>query len=183
MNAPRQLTLNREMIRQTESGGSFSKGTRKERRVFSSKQAMHIVLRSEKASGNLSFMAGQNQKAVRASLLCLAARWGITLYDHAINSNHVHLLLRARSKADLSGFLRTVSSRIAMRLTGAKKGAALANRFWSDRIYSKLVSWGREFERVRKYIEQNVLESLGQIPYTPRARRSPPETSSSSSPP
>lgn len=45
-----------------------------------------------------------------------------------------------------------------------------SNKFWQTRIYSRLMSWGRDFKNVKKYILQNTLEALGILPYTPRAK-------------
>jgi REP element-mobilizing transposase RayT len=42
------------------------------------------------------------------------------------------------------------------------------NKFWQTRIYSRVVSWGREFMAVKKYVLQNTLEALGVIAYEPR---------------
>lgn len=38
-------------------------------------------------------------------------------------------------------------------------------RFWSFLLYSRLVSWGREFKNVMNYIEKNTLETLKIIAY------------------
>ena len=169
----RQLILDKKLIRQVESGGSFGRGRRKERRIFSSRQAIHLVFRSEKARGNLSFLHRANRQMVEEALKALAALWGIVLYDRAVNTNHIHVLVRARSRANLTGFLRTFPGLVAMKLTRAKKGNALPESFWSERVYSRLVSWGREFHKVKEYLLQNVLEAAGAIAYTPRTVRRP----------
>jgi REP element-mobilizing transposase RayT len=45
------------------------------------------------------------------------------------------------------------------------------NKFWQTRIYSRIVSWGREFISVKKYVIQNTLEALGVIAYELRELR------------
>jgi hypothetical protein len=45
-------------------------------------------------------------------------------------------------------------------------------KFWSLLIYSRVISWGREFRTVSDYILQNTLEVLCLIAYRPRKRRS-----------
>ena len=42
------------------------------------------------------------------------------------------------------------------------------NKFWQTRIYTRIVSWGRDFRAVIKYIIQNTKEALGLIPYQER---------------
>jgi REP element-mobilizing transposase RayT len=51
------------------------------------------------------------------------------------------------------------------------------NKFWQTRIYSRIVSWGREFMSVKKYVIQNTLEALGVIAYQLRGTRNKPKRS------
>ena len=44
------------------------------------------------------------------------------------------------------------------------------NTFWQTRIFSRIVSWGREFKAVKAYVIQNTLEALGLVSYKPRGR-------------
>ncbi len=45
------------------------------------------------------------------------------------------------------------------------------NKFWQTRIYSRIVSWGREYLVVKAYVLKNHLEGLGVIAYVERVRR------------
>ena len=47
-----------------------------------------------------------------------------------------------------------------MIVTGAKKGRAVG-RFWEKLAYSRVISWGREFLRLKAYLAKNTLEALG----------------------
>ena len=168
MKRPKQLTLTKEMIREVESGGDYSNGRRKSRRPFISKEALHIVCRSEIAKDELSLLLPKNRQRIDTLTNLLSIRFGIKIYDRATNQNHLHFLLRAQSKTALTSFLRALPGMLAMRITGAKKGSPLTIRFWTKRIWSRIVSFGRDFRAVKKYIMQNTLEALGLIPYTPR---------------
>jgi len=130
------------LIRTTECGGDFALGKRKSSRPFSKKAALHLVLKSETV---ISLLLPCHRKAIEEALLKLSKKWGITLYDKAINTNHLHLLIKAMSKITLSHFLRALSGIIAMKITGAKKGRPV--KFWAKRVYSRIVSFGREFSR------------------------------------
>ena len=44
------------------------------------------------------------------------------------------------------------------------------NKFWQTRIYTRLVTWGREFIAVRAYVVRNHLEALSVIAYRDRGR-------------
>jgi REP element-mobilizing transposase RayT len=164
------------MIRETQCGGEYREGRRKVRRPFSSKGALHVVCRSDIAQKEFSLLLPKNRMIVDEVSTSLAKKWGITLYDKAICANHLHLLVRAVSKTTLNAFLRALPGLIAMRITKAKKGSPLTKKFWSKRVWSRIVRFGREFKEVKAYILQNTLEALGIIPYNPRKpkkRRAP----------
>ena len=122
----------------------------------------------------------------------------------AVVSNHIHLLVKGHSRIDLQNFFRVVAGHIAQEILrqcpikpgdrpqsggGAPKALFKTvsnarereNKFWQTRIYSRVVSWGREFTTVKKYVIQNVLEALGLIPYQARrSRRVKPNSSNTS---
>jgi REP element-mobilizing transposase RayT len=154
-----------------EHGGSHLKGKRKSRRPFNRKKPLHLVFRAEQAKGSWSFLQPSNRKKAEALLRFFIEKWQIRLYEFSFNSNHVHLLVRALDKHSLKGFLRSFPGALAMAITGAKKGNALLKEFWSERVYSRIVEWGRSFTIVQRYIRQNTLEALGVIAYTPRKRQ------------
>ncbi len=115
----------------------------------------------------------------------------------AIVSNHIHIIIKGRHRRDLQNFFRMVAGHIAQEILRefpilpierAKKGGAPAeelkttktrekeNKFWQTRIYSRIVSWGREYLHVKKYVIQNTLEALGFIPYKIRKNKKSPGT-------
>lgn len=52
---------------------------------------------------------------------------------------------------------------------GGEKTREKENKFWETRIYSRVMSWGRDYLNVKKYIIQNTLEALGLVAYKVRA--------------
>jgi REP element-mobilizing transposase RayT len=170
-----QLHL-RGLSRRTEAlahGGDVTRGKRKARRPFDPKQALHVVLRSSKARGSLSMLHPRHCNHIRALIDRLQKRRGVRVYRYANVGNHLHLLIRARSRADWQGFIREVSGGIAMLVTGARKGSALkraresampesAKRgFWDDLVYTRIVAWGKDFKGVAEYVCTNLWEGLG----------------------
>jgi hypothetical protein len=109
-----------------------------------------------------------NEAAVAEELERAARRFGIKIYERAVLAMHLHLLLRARSREGLQNFLRMVGGRIVQRVTGARKGRPCEVEFWDELAYSRVVSWGREFEIVRRYVRQNLFETMGLIAFRPR---------------
>jgi REP element-mobilizing transposase RayT len=153
-------------------GGEHTLGKRKGSRPFDPKQAIHVVLRSSQARGALSMLHPSHCNHIERLVNQLKLRWGIAVYRYANVGNHLHLLIRAKSRANWQGFIRELSGRIAMIVTGARKGNALlrsktagpesAKRgFWDYLVFTRLVSFGRDFKNVARYVATNLWEGLG----------------------
>jgi REP element-mobilizing transposase RayT len=142
-----------------EYGGTLTLGKRKTARPFNCKSSIHLVLRSTEARGSKSFLTPANKIKVETLLKKLSTRWSISIYEKAISGNHIHLLVRAKQKIQLQNFLRVLAGQIAMQVGGRKKGSPNERKFWDLLAYSRLVSWGREFLKVKKYVFQNFLEA------------------------
>lgn len=123
----------------------------------------------------------KHKMLIRKTTLKAAKRFGVQVYEKAICGNHLHLLVRGKSKTDVQNFFRVLSGHIAQEilrqfpLAEKERGGALKKgckknqrKFWSLLLYSRIVSWGRDFGNVANYIIQNTLEALGLIPYQAR---------------
>ncbi|MDZ4660092.1 MAG: transposase [Pseudomonadota bacterium] len=150
-------------------GGEIGVGKRKGRRPLDVRKPLHVVLRSEKAKGRLSLR--NHQTAINKILKRFAEKSRVSIYQKAIVGNHIHLLIRAKTRKEIQNFFRTIAALIARHVTNARKGKPFG-RFWSYLIFSRLLSsWGKEFEKVRAYIVKNTLEATGMMPYVPRGPR------------
>jgi REP element-mobilizing transposase RayT len=166
-----------------EHGGSLSVGKRRSRRSLSTKQPIHITLRSDIAYGTRSLL--KHKRLIEETCKKAANLFEIKIYKMAICGNHLHLLIRGKTREDLQNFFRVLSGHVAQQiLEKVPLSATEANKtrfqrccrknkrkFWSLLTYSRIISWGREFKVVSKYIVQNTLEALGLIPYQPRKGR------------
>ena len=137
----------------------------------------------------------KNSQLVRRITLKASKRFNVQVYEKAICGNHLHLLIRGKSKTGVQNFFRVLAGHIAQEilrqfpLTEKERGGApkqtgcLKNRrkFWSLLLFSRVVGWGRDFTNVSSYVIQNTLESLNLIPYT--ARKQHRDKSSKSEPP
>lgn len=173
-------------------GGALLNGKRKSLRPLSSKDSIHFVLRSSWAIGKDSFLAQRNHKDVDKIIRHFAKKFGVRIYQQAINSNHIHLLLRITNRPLYRAFIKAVSGKIASHIMGeqsfklflksrqiakwgdgykgykAHKATEKSQGFWQFRPFSRVVSWGKDFKTCTAYLKQNVLEALGFIPYTVR---------------
>lgn len=154
-------------------GGEVGLGKRKTRRPFDPKQALHVVLRSSKAKGRHSLLHPAHCNNVRDLLERLKVRWDVTVYRYANVGNHLHLLLRAKSRKDWQGFIREFSGGVVMLVTGARKGKGLSRArsrsaprssergFWDHLVYSRIVRFGRAFRLASDYVLTNLWEAAG----------------------
>ncbi len=164
-------------------GGSKFKGNPKTKRPFSSRHYTHLILKSSKAKGAHSFLARKHQKRVNQAVRRLAGHFGVELREYANVGNHLHLLVKARRREQMSDYLRALAGvlvRIVMgcekgnplnrarqrpRGSGAKSGRAAClgsdvsmddQKFWDARPYTKIVAIGlMPFRKIRNYFEKN----------------------------
>jgi REP element-mobilizing transposase RayT len=173
--------------RKIEHGGAVSVGKRRGRRPLSTKKPIHLTLRSDYAKGSRSLLKHRN--LVDRVIYRSKIRFNVRVYRYAICGNHLHFLIRGQRKKDLQNFFRVLSGHIAQQILlryplssheqenrgGAREKIKACKKnqrkFWSLLLYTRLVTWGREFQRVAKYIEQNILEALNLIAYAPRRPR------------
>jgi REP element-mobilizing transposase RayT len=176
----KQLILIPKTKASKEHGGTFSIGRRRKLRPLSVKSPIHLVLRSDFAYGNRSLL--RHRPLIKKIIKKAEKRFHIKIYEIAVVSNHIHLLIKGKHRKDIQNFFRVVAGHIAQDILrqfpilktdiagGAPNIREKDNKFWQTRIYSRLVSWGREFIAVKKYIIQNTLEALGLIPYKERLK-------------
>jgi REP element-mobilizing transposase RayT len=166
-----------------EHGGTLALGKRRKQRPLSLKTPLHLVLRSDFAFGRRSLV--RHRPLVVKIITKAKQRFHIRVYENAVVANHIHLVVKGRTRKNLQNFFRVVTGHIAQELLRqfpisaydrAKAGGTPGsrekeNKFWQTRIYSRIVSWGREYLNVKNYVIQNELEALGIIPYKERSRK------------
>jgi len=146
-----------------EFGGSLLHGKRKSARPLSTKNPIHLIL---KCSGKRIF--SPIDRKLENLIRHQAHKYGIKIYEIALNWSHVHLLINLPSRDAYVAFIRTVTSLIvsfvskAQGIVSKSKGLDLKSIF-DLRPYTKILSWGKQFQTVVEYVELNTLEALGLI--------------------
>lgn len=141
-------------------GGELAIGKRKTARPIVTKRPMHIVFKSSSARGAWSLLRPRNATAVKMLLARNCSRFQVRVLEGANVGNHLHLVVRAKSRTGLQGFLRAFAGGVAMVVTGGRKGAGLEKKFWSDMVFSRVVQWGRDFRGTAAYVLQNQVEGI-----------------------
>ena len=170
--------------RQKNHGGILALKKRNSRRPIDIRKPLHVVLRSDHAKGKRALK--NNRKIVEEVFQVFALRFRIRVYEKAICGNHLHCLIRAQTRREMQNFLRVLAGQIAQRILNKFPLAKFEKKafrggthpknhktFWSLLAFSRIVSWGWDFIRVKKYVVQNTLETLGLVPYKKRKSRFP----------
>ena len=162
-----QMSFAKDFAPRVEHGGSLSVGKRKTRRPIALRRPMHVVLRATRAKGKWSLLSKEHARFIDHLLAKVTRAHGVVVYEKANVGNHLHLLLRAKTRKGFQNFLKSFAGQVAQKVTGARKGISFG-RFWNLTAYTRIVAWGKAFARVKRYVHQNHLEATGIIPYTPR---------------
>jgi len=159
----RQLGFSFQNDYKKEFGGSLLQGKRKSARPLSTKKPIHLIL---KCSGKSVF--NPSNRKLEKLIHHQANKYGIKIYEVVLNWTHVHLLIKLPSREAYVAFIRTVTSLIVSFVSKAhgvvSKSKDLDLKSIFDlRPYTKILSWGKQFQRVVEYVELNTLEALGLI--------------------
>ncbi|MBL7689013.1 MAG: hypothetical protein JNJ49_13350 [Bdellovibrionaceae bacterium] len=152
----------------------FAPGKRTTRasRVYrprATKEAMHLVLRSDRARGPKSLL--KYDRVVRAVIAKLASKHGVRIYRIVNAGNHLHITLKLSKQFLWHGFISGVTGGIASAL-GFKRDSTNKG-FWSSRPFTRVIAWGRDYNVVKDYHTLNQLEADGAVP--PRSQMLRPE--------
>jgi REP element-mobilizing transposase RayT len=191
MKKAKQLSLFKSELK--HFGGALLHGRRRKSRPLNRKDPIHLVIRSSWAGAipQTSLTHRSNSGAIRKILNQYGKKYGVRLYQIAIVSNHIHLVLRIPHTGAYRNFIRVVTGAIAehvMRRQSfklfkqwvlqagdprrAKEIQGKGQRFWQFRPFTRILNWGRDYRTCMRYLVQNRLEALGFIPYQPRKRKS-----------
>jgi hypothetical protein len=108
----------------------------------------------------LSMLRPERAKHIQRQLQSIAKRFHVRVYQYANSGNHLHLLLRGKTREGLQNFFRVSGSQIAQLVTGARKGQPFG-KFWDSLVFTRLVTPGRDFNTARWYVLLNELEAEG----------------------
>ena len=152
-------------------GGSLLKGNPQEARPISTKNSMHLVLRSTLAVREKSFLHPSRSRRIQAVVYGIGKQTGVKVYRYANSGNHLHLVILPISRRAFRSYIRAISGLIARITLGAERGDPKGLKFWDARPFSRIVEWGKDFRQACAYLVQNTLEAIGFIPFTPRKYR------------
>lgn len=148
--------LSKDALRYAKSwshGGQALKRRRKVKRPLLPGKITHVVLKSSRAKGKLSFLT--NSAKVSARLKERTKRFHIKIHDWVNMGNHLHLKISCNDTKNIGLFLRTFAGLLARDLTGAHKGTGKRGRFWDGLAYTRVLHSSLEELGLRGYFEGN----------------------------
>lgn len=133
-------------------GGSSLKKRRKIKRPLINGLATHVVFKSSKAKGDLSFY--RHKKLVAKLLSEKSRKFYIEIQEWVNMGNHLHLKIRFKDRKYVGMFLKSFSATLARKITGAKKGNRFG-KFWDGLVYTRVLSSKLEELGIKGYFEAN----------------------------
>ncbi len=157
-------------------GGSDLKSNPKVARPISTKDYMHVVLKSDLAKGPLSFL--RIERIIISLVQNLGARLNVKVKDVVAMSNHIHLAIKVRHRRHFKAYLRALTGLIVRKIIRIKKtlkvdkeNSSDIEKFFKGRPFSRIVNSGRKsFGILMRYFELNRLEKCGYSKAESRAR-------------
>jgi hypothetical protein len=140
-------------------GGVLLSGKRKSQRPLSFKRPIHIVFRSDRAGRGKGIAFSPRDKILKDIIKRSAERYGVKVYSYSINWNHFHFVALFADREKYTYFVRYLSSQIVAFMT--RKFKANLKGLFTIRPFTRIVSWGKDFQRVCRYVLANVGESFG----------------------
>jgi putative transposase len=112
----------------------------------------HVTHRCHNREFLLKFACDRN--AYRAKLVEHLEQYEVWLLDYCVTSNHVHLVVDAPEREQLSGLMREVEGELA-KAYNRRKGRD--NAFWGDPYHATAVEGGDYLWRCVCYVELNMV--------------------------
>ena len=137
-------------------GGDLLKNSNaKNKRPFSPRAAIHVVMRTRSA---FSLLKRGRRDRIAHIVETHAKRQLVHVHRFANAGNHLHFLVECREQERFQNFLRAVSGAIA-RLVKIEEGQTRTESFWLQRPWTRLVAAsGRAFVNVWRYVDLNEIE-------------------------
>lgn len=138
-------------------GGELrKKRTGRGARPLSTRQTMHLVLRSSRARGEKSFLRLRSRARIQQIINKFAAKYAVEIIDFANVGNHLHLHIKLAKRFTYAPFIRAVTGAIALFV-----GERGTGKFWDLRPFTRVVESLRGFLNLQDYVQINQYETLG----------------------
>ncbi len=152
--------------RASPHGGEHSRRAQfRVKRPLSTRDSMHIVIKSSLAKGKHSFR-GENLKTVNQLVTRVSHHYGVKIQRYANSGNHLHLIVHCRNRTMLERWMKILPQRLMFLVTKLTKNTSLfkligRKNFFDYRPFSRILVGRRSFRYCANYVEKNILEVEG----------------------
>ena len=136
-------------------GGELLIVKRKTQRPLSMKKPIHLVLRSSQAKVFIPW-----SRSLEKLIYNLADRFHVKIYDLSLNWNHIHSVIMIKDRKNYNQFIRALTSLLAEKI---RRHLKITTPIFTLRPFTRILEWGRDFERALDYLLLNQLESLNLV--------------------
>lgn len=134
-------------------------------RPLAVRATMHLVLRSSRAKGDLSFRRAKHKHKISEIVARFSKRHGVLVRQFANVGNHLHFHVQLRTREAYRPFIRGMTAAIAMAVTGVSRwsrpGELRRKGFWDLRPFTRILHSRHKRLTLQNYIEINQLEGMG----------------------
>ena len=159
----KQLTFEQLPKVQKSFGGELSVGKRKSARPLSTKDFLNYTLSLEDIPNNesrkISFFKHFNE--VQEILYAISQKYGVQIHKSSINWTHLHTLISFGSRQQYIRFTKVLNSKLVGFLQS--KSDHKLTKPLKLRPFTRVVHWGKDYERFVRYLDTNELEAEGAI--------------------
>lgn len=141
-----------KFLKRRTHGGRHSTGRRKVKRPLIPGAVTHLVLKSSKAKGELSFY--NHKVLVHALMKDKARKFFVEILDFVNMGNHLHLKVKFKDPIRFQKFLKSYTALLARMITGASRGRPFG-KFWDGLAYTRVLTSAFEELGLRGYFEGN----------------------------
>lgn len=135
---------------------------------------MHLVLKTSKAKGRYAF--SPSDRKITTLIQRMGNKFGVKIYSTAQNWSHIHIVIRLPNRLAYQKFIRALTGAMVIKLR-ATKG------FFDLTPYTKITSWGRQFQNLKSSAQKNELQAWGLMVKPISTPSSRPDSRSSAIPP
>ncbi len=122
---------------------------------------MHLVLRSSKAKGKLSFLTSENKTLIDFYVKKFANQFRIRILGLANVGNHIHLHLKLSNRFFYKSFIRALNSAIVTGIRKLNSWIKIEGKFFDERPFTRISSGLSDFENICRYVQINILQGQG----------------------
>ncbi|HOW66475.1 MAG TPA: transposase [Candidatus Paceibacterota bacterium] len=115
-------------------------------------EVLHLTHRCHNRKRLLKF--ARDRDAYRSRLREALGQYAVGLLDYCLTCNHIHLLVEAEERREISGLMQKVAGETARAYNRRK---ARQNAFWGDNYHATVVEGGGYLWRCLVYIELNMV--------------------------